>query len=501
MSYFGRHWRGEMTLPVAYWINNGLLMLLLGGATGFLMAWISAWGRGLQVASFGVLVSLVVLIIASIWGPVGAWRSATHYLEEGGSALWGGLAKLVVGLGLVGTVVNIVVDVLPQLPDQLRMAAGIDPMGKLEIKLAEDGRSVALSGPFTMGAASRFEQVVKAAPQLRRVEMDSPGGRLYEANEISRQVRTRGLQTRATGDCASACTLVFIAGQQRSLAPKAGLGFHRASVPSHNPLHDTMANRWLQSLYEEAQLPAPFIRQVLQTPASSIWFPRVGELIAASILPVPSMQPDLDAGLLPLDAPLARYRETLAENPLWAELERRKPGVIEHAAQRMHAARGQGLDLAVVAGVAQAQAFTAVPQLLKTAGAQSQATFLAMLTAELRDRQGAGDAACLSLLRFADGPDGGAPPLAQPMGQWMQQALMEAPETVSSKPISAIEVEVLRKELGPDGPERVAVLLGGEVARKWLRGCGPTVELLAAMGRLRSAQRQLALRLMLQLPT
>ena len=498
MGYFARHWRGELSLPVAYWVNNVLLMFPLGIGVGLLMAWSSAWGQSLQASTIGALAGLAVLALASVWAPVGAWRSASRYADEGGSPLWSRLTKIVVGLGLIYSLVDFFVNVMPELPTLMRLAAGQDPIGSLEVKLAPDGQSITLSGPFGMGAATRFERELKKAPQLRRVVLDSPGGRLYEAHQIAGQVRARGLQTRATGDCASACTLVFIAGSQRSVAPHARLGFHRASVPSPNPLHDGMANRKLQALYEEAGLPGSFIHHVLQVPSQQMWFPLADELVAAGILPLPTLQPELDATLLPEGAGVERYRDVLADNTLWAALEQRRPGALDAAAGRMHAARARGLDLPAVAAEAQAQALTAVPLLLKTAGPQSLESFLALLAAELRERQGAGDAACLSVLSFAAAEGEGPPPPAAHLARWMQQALLEPPEAPTAKPLGALEVEVLRKELGSDAPERIVVLVGGAQAKRWLKGCAPTIALLEAMARLRGPQRRLAVRLMLQ---
>ncbi len=498
MGYFLRHWRGELSLPVAYWVNNVLLMLPLGIGVGLLMAWSSAWGQSLQASTYGVLGGLGLLALASVWAPVGAWRSASRYADEGGSLLWARLTKLVVGLGLLYSLVDFFVDVMPELPTLMRLAAGSDPIGSLDVQVAPDGQTVTLSGPFGMGAATRFEKALKKSPQVRRVVLDSPGGRLYEAHQIAGQVRALGLQTRAGGDCASACTLVFIAGRQRSVAPAARLGFHRASVPGHNPLHDGMANRRLQTLYEEAGLPGGFIHQVLQTPSQRMWFPPVDELVAAGILPPPTLQPELDASLLPPDAAAERYRDALVDNALWAALERRQPGALDAAAGRMHAARARGLDLPAVAAEAQAQALTAVPLLLKSAGPRSLESFLELLAAELRARQGAGDAACLSVLSFAAPQGEGPAPPAEHLARWMQQVLMEAPEPLVGKPLGALEVEVLRKELGPDAPERIVVLVGGAQAKKWLRGCAPTISLLESMARLRGPQRRLAVRLMLQ---
>jgi len=121
-----------------------------------------------------------------------------------------------------------------------------------------------------------------------------------------------------------------------------------------------------------------------------------------------------------------------------------------------------------------------------------------MLAADLRDRRAAGDAACLAVLGFASPAGDAAAAPAEHLANWMQAALLEAPEPVNAKPLGPLEVEVLRRELGASAPERIAVLVGGANARKVLRGCTPTIELLESMARLRPPQRRLAVRLMLQ---
>ena len=398
---------------------------------GLLMAWAAAWGPGLQTLSLSTLGGLALLALVSVWAPVGAWRSASRYVDDGGSAGWSRAAKIVLGLGMLSSAVTFAFDVVPQLPDQLRLSAGRDPIGSLSIALADDSRSVTLSGPFGMGSAARFEQLVKKAPQLRYVVLDSPGGRLYEAHEIATLVRQRGLRTRASGDCASACTLVFVAGAQRSLVGPARLGFHRASVPSLNPLHDELANRRLARLYADAGMPEDFVDSVLRTPARRMWFPAADVLAAAGIVPPPTLKPDLGPAL-PLDTPPQRYREALADNALWIELEHRQPGLLDAAAHRMAQARRHGLGLEAVAQDAQAIAMTAVPEVLRTAGPRSQEAYLGMLAAELRERRAGGEAACQAVLAL----DSDAMPTR--LGRWMQAALSEGAERQPARPLSPI---------------------------------------------------------------
>ena len=60
-------------------------------------------------------------------------------------------------------------------------------------------------------------------------------------------------EARAVGTCASACTLVFLAGNPRQLAPEGQLGFHRASTGTYNPVFEELAN---QVLGRQQELPA-----------------------------------------------------------------------------------------------------------------------------------------------------------------------------------------------------------------------------------------------------
>ena len=490
MNYLVRHWRGELPLWAAYWVNNGLLLLPVGFAVGVAMAWIAAWGQGLQALASATLFGVFVYVVVSIWAPVGAWRSATVYVNEGGSGLWGGLAKLTLGIGMLLNGASLVFQVLPEVPAQIRMALGTDPIGKLDIALAPDGRSVMLSGPFGAGAANRFTRITRDAKNLRTVVLDSPGGRLYEASEIAHAVKSRGLLTRATGDCASACTLVFIAGAQRSLMPPARLGFHRASAPSMSPLHDQIANRKLAALYGEAGLPQHFVDQVLRTPSWSIWFPPVAELMDAGILAPPSLKVVPDDGMA-ADAPAERWRDLLADNPLWSELERRHEGVLARAAARMHEARLRGAEPGAVGDEGLAVALAEVPVVLRSAGARSLEAYFDSLASELRARRSGGDAACLAVL---GGRDAAAP---ERLAAWLQATLLEEADPQPARALSPIELEVLQRELGPAAPERIAALVPGGARKPAAAGCARTLETLDALARLRPPQRQLVVRQML----
>ena len=50
-------------------------------------------------------------------------------------------------------------------------------------------------------------------PGIALVEVNSPGGQVSPAIAIADLIRKRGLDTLAEGRCYSACTLIFLAGQ------------------------------------------------------------------------------------------------------------------------------------------------------------------------------------------------------------------------------------------------------------------------------------------------
>jgi hypothetical protein len=356
---------------------------------------------------------------------------------------------------------------------------------------------------------------------------------LFEADAMAAQLRARGVQTRVTGTCASACTLVFLAGQPRTLAPEARLGFHRASVEGANPLHEALANRKLAELYEAAELPPAFVRQVLRTPAWGMWFPTLTELVNASVLPAPSLRPGLDPQLPP-DAPLAVYTEALADNVLWRALDQRQPGVLTHTASALHGLRQAGASVAEAEGAAQALAMSSLPQVLRGAPGPAQERFLALLTADLRQRaqmpthapdRALAEAECAQLLARVRAPEAalpgvpaGAPGVAAaasspalawpaPWVGWMQASLLDDAEPDPARPLSALEAEVLLRELGPRAPERLRGLGQGHgsaalalTAKKSVSAsvCQDAAALLGQVAALRGPQRRLAVRQWLQ---
>jgi hypothetical protein len=504
-GYFARHWHGEMSLVRAYWVNNWLVAMPLAMALTGLMSWISVKGESLQVSAIALLLILPLLLGLDVWCIVGAWRSATQYLRESGSRLWGYLARITLALGALQLLVSVLFGLLPELGGYWQMARGIDPIGHAKFSLSPDGRSLRLDGTIGMGDAGRMRALLdsEAARGLRRIELVSPGGRLHEAELMAAALKPRGHEVRVVGDCASACTVVFLAGQPRQMTPGARLGFHRASTGTYNPVFEELANQQLAATYRDLGLPQPLIDRTLDTPSRSMWFaPREDLLAHALIAPMPQT---LAIALPPADkSALPDFDDALRIHPVWDALEHHTPGTIDAVAKRMWDARSAGAADEDVQGAALPHLARRMPALIAGSDAASRRRYVQLVADQLRALQATPRTGARPLCREL--LDGRLDVRRQlPLGlqiresQWLLDAASGPPPRWLPKPPSALEIEVLNRSVGS------AAL--GMLSRVWADApdgpaagpaCEPVIALLDRLAAQPPARRELAERLLFQ---
>jgi hypothetical protein len=146
-----------------------------------------------------------------------------------------------------------------------------------QIRVLSAGDEIEISGSFSWALPQNVEAVLASAPNARVVRLESPGGHLLPAMQIASIIQRRGLDTYVGRFCASACTIAFLGGQQRWVAPDAKLGFHQANAPGFPP---EQANAFLRTIYETFTVPPPFIAHVLRTSYHDVWYPSQNELRA-----------------------------------------------------------------------------------------------------------------------------------------------------------------------------------------------------------------------------
>lgn len=155
-------------------------------------------------------------------------------------------------------------------------------MPPAQFSMSDDDGAALMSGPIGVGSARNFAALMQHAPNLRVLTLESPGGSVDEARRIAQIVRQKGMDTYVSRSCASACTLIFYAGQTRWINPNGKLGFHSySSVGAHKASADQLekSEDVERKAYSDGGIPDWFITHIFQTPASTIWRPSRQELL------------------------------------------------------------------------------------------------------------------------------------------------------------------------------------------------------------------------------
>jgi hypothetical protein len=283
MTYIARHWRGEYSLPISYWINSwtsNIVMVLILVSVPFLVD----VTKHPVIFALNVSVAWSLVIAISLWQLVGVWRSAGKHKGRGGSGFWAGAARTMVILGFLSSASTLSTQTFPQVAEFWRIAAGDADIGKHELHILRGGTELEYAGGITFGATDDVRKLLDADPAIHVIHINSLGGRVSEARMLRDLIRQRGLVTYTASTCASACTIAFMGGVQRFVAPEAKLGFHRGGFPGVTDEELTAEidadRRWLMSV----GVPAWFVDHAYSTPNDSMWWPTSDELRRAGVI-------------------------------------------------------------------------------------------------------------------------------------------------------------------------------------------------------------------------
>lgn len=98
-NYFVRHWRGELSLPISFWVNGWVISIVLKVVDAVEA---DAIHNG-ELIPFAALAFFVFDCAAYLWQIVGIWRSATRYEQHETKGALGSLAKFLVVIGVIIT--------------------------------------------------------------------------------------------------------------------------------------------------------------------------------------------------------------------------------------------------------------------------------------------------------------------------------------------------------------------------------------------------------------
>jgi hypothetical protein len=283
-NYFLRHWRGELSLPVSYWVN-----CLLGNIAAALVVAVIEAAPGLKrdfdpsAALFSIVVIWAFLIVTALWQIVGTSRSATNYGNSHPTKYWGGIAKFFLIVAAIQFGGGLLSTGIPQINEYYKIYAGDQEVGKYGFKVLRDGRELEFSGGITFGAAKAFQQFADAMGGLQLVHLDSPGGRISEAIKIGKAIKERGLSTYVSHQCMSACTIIFLSGQRRLISADGKLGFHQPDFPGMSPEDRREAIASQETLLEHLGVSTTFAHRANLSSPNDMWTPTLNELLSEHV--------------------------------------------------------------------------------------------------------------------------------------------------------------------------------------------------------------------------
>jgi len=282
-GFFWRHLVGEYSLGRSYWLHT----VVLGWGLAAFGAWVfRELGDRASMRSVSVAVLCFEPVVAAVWlwSMFGTAMSALRRFLDGSQMIWSLLALLSLGVGTVATVRELG-RMGPYLKEHWAVAQGKQPTESFEVGLSGDGRVVMFSGGINDGAAAAIDKAIGAAPRVGTLLLHSPGGWLREGKRMADVVQRYRLNTRVEGECFSACTLVLLAGANRSAGERARIGFHRGrSIGESAEDRAAPAQREESELYRKAGLKPEFVRRIVGTPNDDIWIPTRQELLREDVL-------------------------------------------------------------------------------------------------------------------------------------------------------------------------------------------------------------------------
>jgi hypothetical protein len=99
-GYLTRHWRGELSLTVSFWVNSVVGNAVITVA-GLLASSMASTGFAIDRATALAMLCCLTCVVTAAWVLVGTWRSAIRYGRHHPTGYWDSLAKLALGIMVV----------------------------------------------------------------------------------------------------------------------------------------------------------------------------------------------------------------------------------------------------------------------------------------------------------------------------------------------------------------------------------------------------------------
>lgn len=443
-NYFSRHWRGEMSLGVSYWVNGALIAGVVPIVALRLLSEYVESRDSLYLVAWFYIFAITGALAIWIWGVVGIWRSAGKYKAAGGGGFAAGAAKTLVVLGAISVAGQMINSYVPLLKDMMLIVAGKDSLGSYKITLLADGQSIRIQGAMSTGVADEFESLLKAAPGVKTLVLNSNGGRLLEGKLLAAMVGERGLNTYVEGICFSTCTFVFLAGRDRAATPTAKIGFHSPHSPSGDMQQEGM--RYMLDLYRKAGLSSQFLERVKATPNESMWYPSRDELIASKVITRVSLGGETTHTFTDIRSK-EEFVLILRQLPLWRAIEVRYPHMVTKSVNAAWSVKEGGGNDGQILSASRVVVAEMIPQLLSESDIGLVEKYVSLVIEQAKAARAVSYQACYALINAQLNPYSVFPPALIEREKELTIAMLEAPP-VKGRKFKAAESQLALQVVG-----------------------------------------------------
>jgi len=147
------------------------------------------------------------------------------------------------------------------------------------------GDVLKLRGDIGPGDYVRFRSYFADERRIAGLDLDSPGGSLYEGFRIATLTRQKQLSTFVSNECDSACAFIFLVGSKRYASKEAKIGVHAVGNDyggeDSGTLRDTIR---LARLSAKFGIPSSTIGKMVTTPPGKITFLDQMDLSALKVI-------------------------------------------------------------------------------------------------------------------------------------------------------------------------------------------------------------------------
>lgn len=280
--YIARHWRGELSLFISYWVNTVLIGIIIVAA--FLMLKKSGiFQRNLLIGTQAAVTLMVLSIPVYIWQLGGCWRSANRRAKETGKQLWARVAQAALIIGAVQTSTQWL-NTAPAFVEVIKVATRTEEYKEYTVKISENSDEIEITGYMGIGVDNALKRLLAEAPNVWVVHLNSPGGRLGPARKVRDLIEERGLHTHTSTECNSACLIPFMAGRNRIIYIDARLGFHSYGFPGLTQRQTMFEVEVDKRYFATVGVDTEFLDKAFSVSSDYIWFPDIDELIESKVI-------------------------------------------------------------------------------------------------------------------------------------------------------------------------------------------------------------------------